>query len=43
VALGVADQVGVPLWFIGSGEKMPDIEPFIPDRIVSRLMGAGDL
>ena len=43
VALGVAHQVGVPLRFIGSGEKMPDIEPFIPDRIVSRLMGAGDL
>jgi signal recognition particle subunit SRP54 len=43
VALGVAHQVGVPLRFIGSGEKMPDLEPFIPDRIVSRLMGAGDL
>ncbi len=43
VSLGVAHQVGVPLRFIGSGEKMPDLEPFIPDRIVSRLMGAGDL
>ena len=43
VALGVAHQVGVPLRFIGSGEKMPDLEAFIPDRIVSRLMGAGDL
>jgi len=43
VALGVAHQVGVPLRFIGSGEKMPDLESFIPDRIVSRLMGAGDL
>ena len=43
VALGVAHQVGVPLRFIGSGEKMPDLETFIPDRIVSRLMGAGDL
>ena len=43
VALGIAHQVGVPLRFIGSGEKMPDLEPFIPDRIVSRLMGAGDL
>ncbi len=43
VALGVAHQVGVPLRFIGSGEKMPDLEAFIPDRIVKRLMGAGDL
>jgi signal recognition particle subunit SRP54 len=43
VALGIAHQVGVPLRFIGAGEKMPDLEQFIPDRIVSRLMGAGDL
>lgn len=43
VALGIASQVGVPLRFIGSGEKMPDLETFIPDRITSRLMGAGDL
>jgi len=43
IALGIAHQVGVPLRFIGAGEKMPDLEPFIPDRIVSRLMGAGDL
>jgi signal recognition particle subunit SRP54 len=43
VALGLAEQVGVPLRFIGAGEKMPDLEQFIPDRIVSRLMGAGDI
>ncbi|WP_419769128.1 MAG: signal recognition particle protein [Candidatus Marinarcus sp.] len=43
VALSIAHQVGVPLRFIGTGEKMPDIEVFIPDRIVSRLMGAGDI
>jgi signal recognition particle subunit SRP54 len=43
VALGIAHQVGVPLRFIGSGEKMPDLEPFIPERITSRLMGAGDI
>ncbi len=43
VALGIAHQVGVPLRFIGAGEKMPDLETFIPDRITSRLMGAGDL
>jgi signal recognition particle subunit SRP54 len=43
VAMGIAHQVGIPLRFIGAGEKMPDLEQFIPDRIVSRLMGAGDL
>ncbi|MGM0519199.1 MAG: signal recognition particle protein [Campylobacterota bacterium] len=43
VALSIADQVGVPLRFIGIGEKMPDLEVFIPDRIVSRLLGAGDI
>ena len=43
VAMGIAHQVAVPLRFIGAGEKMPDLEPFIPERIVSRLMGAGDL
>jgi len=43
VALGLAEQVGVPLRFIGNGEKMADLEQFIPERIVSRLMGAGDI
>ena len=43
VALSIANQVGVPLRFIGTGEKMPDLEVFIPERIVSRLMGAGDI
>ncbi|MCK5111577.1 MAG: signal recognition particle protein [Arcobacteraceae bacterium] len=43
VAISIAHQVGVPLRFIGVGEKMPDLEVFIPDRIVSRLMGAGDV
>jgi len=43
VALGLSQQVGAPLRFIGAGEKMPDLEQFIADRIVSRLMGAGDV
>ena len=43
VAISLAHQVGVPLRFIGTGEKMPDLEVFIPNRIVSRLMGAGDI
>lgn len=43
VALGLAEQVGVPLRFIGMGEKMPDLEQFLPDRITSRLLGGGDI
>lgn len=43
VALSIAHQVGVPLRFVGTGEKMPDLEVFIPDRIVGRLLGAGDI
>jgi signal recognition particle subunit SRP54 len=43
IALGVASQIGVPLRFIGTGEKSADLESFIPDRVVNRLMGEGDL
>lgn len=43
VALGIASQVQVPLRFIGNGEKMPDLEIFLPERIVNRLMGFGDI
>jgi signal recognition particle subunit SRP54 len=43
VALGLSSQVKVPLRFIGSGEKMEDIEVFLPERIINRLMGLGDI
>ncbi len=43
VAIGIAHQLGVPLRFVGTGEKMPDLESFIPERITNRLMGAGDV
>ena len=43
VALGLSSQVQVPLRFIGNGEKMEDLEVFIPERIVNRLMGYGDV
>jgi signal recognition particle subunit SRP54 len=43
VALGLSSQVQVPLRFIGSGEKMEDLEIFLPDRVVNRLMGFGDI
>ena len=43
VALGLSSQVEVPLRFIGSGEKMQDLEVFLPERVVNRLMGFGDI
>lgn len=43
IALSIAYQIGVPLKFIGSGEKVADFDVFVPDRIISRLMGAGDI
>ena len=43
VALGIAKQLQIPLRFVGIGEKVADLEPFIPDRIVGRIMGEGDL
>jgi len=43
VALGLSSQVQVPLRFIGVGEKMENLEIFIPERIVNRLMGFGDV
>lgn len=43
VALGIAKQLEIPLRFIGTGEKVADLEIFIPERIVSRIMGEGDL
>jgi signal recognition particle subunit SRP54 len=43
VALGLSSQVQVPLRFIGNGEKMEDLEVFMPERIVNRLMGFGDV
>lgn len=43
VALGIAHQIGIPLRFIGMGEKPTDLEVFLPDRVVRRLMGAGDI
>ncbi|EQB39694.1 signal recognition particle [Sulfurimonas hongkongensis] len=43
VALGLSSQVKVPLRFIGSGEKMQDLEVFLPERVINRLMGFGDI
>jgi signal recognition particle subunit SRP54 len=42
-ALSVVSVVGVPIAFVGSGERLEDLELFHPDRIVSRLLGMGDV
>jgi signal recognition particle subunit SRP54 len=42
-ALSVVGVVGVPIAFVGSGERLQDLEPFHPDRIVSRVLGMGDV
>ncbi len=42
-ALSVVSVVGVPIAFVGSGERMEDLEVFHPDRVVSRVLGMGDV
>jgi signal recognition particle subunit SRP54 len=42
-ALSVVAVVGVPIAFVGLGERLEDLEPFQPDRLVSRLLGMGDV
>ena len=42
-ALSVVYTTGVPLKFLGTGEKTGDLEIFHPDRIASRILGMGDI
>ena len=42
-ALSVVSVVGVPIAFAGSGETLDDLEPFHPERVVSRVLGMGDV
>ena len=42
-ALSVVSVVGVPIAFVGSGERLDDLEVFHPDRVVSRVLGMGDV
>ena len=42
-ALSVVSVVGVPIAFVGSGETLDDLEAFHPDRVVSRVLGMGDV
>jgi len=42
-ALSAVAAIGAPIKFIGTGEKIGDVEPFVPSRFVGRLLGMGDL
>ena len=42
-ALSVVGVVGVPIAFVGAGERLEDLELFHADRFVSRLLGMGDV
>jgi signal recognition particle subunit SRP54 len=39
----VVSVVGVPIAFVGTGERLEDLEPFQPERVVSRVLGMGDV
>jgi signal recognition particle subunit SRP54 len=42
-ALSITAVTGRPVFFVGTGEKPQDLEPFYPDRMASRIMGMGDV
>lgn len=42
-ALSIRHVTGLPIKFVGVGERVQDFEPFHPDRMVSRVMGMGDV
>jgi len=42
-ALSIKSVTGVPIKFLGTGEKVDAFEPFHPDRLASRILGMGDM
>ena len=42
-ALSITAVTGRPVFFVGTGERPQDLEPFYPDRMASRIMGMGDV
>lgn len=42
-ALSVKKVTGKPIKFVGTGEKLTDLEEFYPDRMASRILGMGDM
>ena len=43
VALSVAATLSKPIYYVGMGEKLSDLEQFYPDRMASRILGMGDM
>lgn len=43
VALSLKSVIGKPILFLGTGEKLDDIDVFHPERIASRILGMGDI
>ena len=42
-ALSVKAVTGIPILYVGMGEKLSDLEQFYPDRMASRILGMGDV
>lgn len=42
-ALSIKSITGVPIKFVGTGEKTADFDTFYPDRLASRILGMGDV
>lgn len=42
-SISMREVTGVPIKFLGTGEKLKDIEVFHPDRLASRILGMGDM
>jgi signal recognition particle subunit SRP54 len=42
-ALSIREVTGKPIKFVGTGEKIGDLEPFHPSRMASRILGMGDV
>ena len=42
-AISMREVTGVPIKFLGIGEKLDALEPFHPDRLASRILGMGDV
>jgi signal recognition particle subunit SRP54 len=42
-AISVREVTGIPIKFLGTGEKVSDVEPFHPDRLANRILGMGDV
>ena len=42
-ALSIKAVTGVPILYVGMGEKLSDLEQFYPDRMANRILGMGDV